>query len=319
MPLPLTPVGTDAVPRLPHGRTAMRLSWRFLPPGVRALVDSHLGGPVVDAVSQDAGFTPGFASVLTSASGERVFVKAASRVAQADFASAYAEEARKLRILDGTVPTPQLEWVHDDDGWVVLGFEAVDAHAPRRPWRPAELDRALDLAETIAESTRDVPEGLGLRPVAEDLPELVTGWDAVPDEWPHRDEAKALARAIAALPDQQFAHCDLRDDNILLVADGRTLACDWNWPVIGPRWLDLVDLLVSAHGDGLGVDALLATRELTKDVEPEQIDAWLAGFCGFMLARRTRPAPPTSPHLRTLTDWHAEAAWAWLAERRGWE
>ena len=318
MPLPFSPVGVSALPDLPHGRTAMRLPWKFLPSHVRALVESHLGGPVVDAVSQDAGFTPGFASVLTSASGERLFVKAASRVAQADFAAAYLEEARKLRILDGTIPAPRLEWVHDADGWVVLGFEAVEGRAPRRPWRPAELDRALDLAEAIAEATREVPGSLGLRPVVEDLPELVTGWDGVPEDWPHRDDARALATMVATLPDQQFAHCDLRDDNILLAADGRTLACDWNWPVLGPRWLDLVNLLVFGHGDGLDVEPFLARRTLTSDVEPEQIDAWLAGFCGFMLARRTRPAPPTSPHLRTLTDWQAEAAWSWLAQRRGW-
>jgi hypothetical protein len=318
MSLPLMPVGTAAVPRLPHGRTAMRLSWRFLPREVRELVESHLGGPVVEAVSQDGGYTPGFASVLTSASGQRLFVKAASRVAQADFAASYAEEARKLQILDGTIPAPRLEWVHDDDGWVVLGFEAVDARAPRRPWRQAELDRALDLAEAIAESTQDLPDGLGLRPVAEDLPELVTGWDAVPDTWPHRDDARALAQQVAALPDQQFAHCDLRDDNILFAADGRILACDWNWPVVGPRWLDLVDLLVSARGDGLEVDALLSARDLTREVDPEHIDVWLAAFSGYMLARRTRPAPSTSPHLRALTDWQAEAAWSWLAQRRGW-
>ena len=296
----------------------MRLHWKFLPPQVRALVESHLGGEVVDALSQDSGFTPGFASVLTSASGERLFVKAASKVAQADFAASYAEEARKLQILDGLVPAPRLQWVHDDDGWVVLGFEAVEGRAPRRPWRPDELERALDLAEAIAEATHEVPESLSLMPVVEDLPELVTGWDVVPEDWPHHAEASALARAVAELPDRHFAHCDLRDDNILLATDGRTLACDWNWPVVGPRWLDLVDLLVSAHGDGLEVNAQLATRELTRDVEPDQIDAWLAGFCGFMLARRTRPAPPTSPHLRTLTDWHAEAAWSWLATRRGW-
>ena len=168
MPLPLMPVGTAAVPDLPHGRTAMRLSWKFLPREIRELVEAHLGGPVVEAVSQDAGFTPGFASVLTSASGERLFVKAASRVAQADFAASYAEEARKLQILDGTVPAPRLEWVHDDDGWVVLGLEAVDARTPQRPWRPDELDRTLDLAEAIARETRHVPDGLGLRPVADD-------------------------------------------------------------------------------------------------------------------------------------------------------
>jgi hypothetical protein len=285
---------------------------------VRALVESHLGGPVVEAVSQDAGYTPGFASLLTSASGERAFVKAASTVAQPDFAASYAEEARKLQIFDGRVPAPRLEWVHDEDGWLVLGFEAVDGRAPRRPWRPADLERALDLAEAIAEATTEVPESLDLRPVVEDLPELVTGWDGVPESWPHRAEARALARALMEMPDRHFAHCDLRDDNILLTTDGRALACDWNWPVLGPRWLDLVNLLVSAHGDGLDVEPHLAGRTLTRDLHPEQVDIWLAAFTGYMLARRTRPAPATSPHLRTLTDWQAEAAWSWLAQRRGW-
>jgi hypothetical protein len=157
MTLPSAPVGTSAVPSVPHGHTASRLGWRFLPPEVRSLVESRLGGEVVDAVSQDSGFTPGFASVLTTTGGARAFVKAASRAAQAPVAASYAEEARKLAILGDAIPAPRLEWVHEDDAWVVLGFEAVDARQPRRPWRPAELDRALDLAEAIVGATGEAP------------------------------------------------------------------------------------------------------------------------------------------------------------------
>ena len=319
MSLPVAPVGTAAVPDLPHGHTALRLTWKFLPPDVRALVESHLGGPVVEAVSQDSGFTPGFASVLTTAAGERAFVKAASKQAQTAFAAAYTEEARKLEILGDTIPTPRLEWFHEDDTWVVLGFEAVDARQPRRPWRPAELDRALDLAEAIADATRDVPASLELNSIVDDLPELVTGWDAAPEDWPHRAEAARLAKALPGLPgSDRFVHCDLRDDNILFATDGRALACDWNWPALGPAWLDLVVLLISAHGDGLEVDPLLAERDLTRGVDPEQIDVWLAAYCGFMLTSRIRPVPPSSPYLRAHANWCAEAAWSWLAQRRAW-
>ncbi|MFL6174770.1 MAG: hypothetical protein ACJ716_17910, partial [Marmoricola sp.] len=70
------PVGIDGVPSVPHGRTALRLEWKFLPPDVRALIEGRLGSKVVDAVSQTAGFTPGFASVVTGESGTSVFVKA---------------------------------------------------------------------------------------------------------------------------------------------------------------------------------------------------------------------------------------------------
>jgi aminoglycoside phosphotransferase (APT) family kinase protein len=319
MTLAFVPVGTAAVPAVPHGHNSVRLGWRFLPAEVRALVEERLGGPVVDAVSQDGGFTPGFASVLTAASGERAFVKAASRAAQPEIAASYSEEARKLAILGDAIPAPRLDWVHHDDAWVILGFEAVEARRPRRPWLPDELDRALDLAETIVAATADVPAELGLEPLVEDVPGLVTGWSQVPDDWPHRDEAAELAARMATLSAEgRFVHCDLRDDNILFAADGRTLACDWNWPALGPVWQDTVDLLICAHGDGLDVEPLLETRTLTRDADPDDIDAWIAAICGFMLSARGRPAPTSSPHLRTHSDWYAEAAWSWLAQRRGW-
>jgi hypothetical protein len=319
MPSLVAPVGPDCVPGVPHGHTALRLGWKFLPREVRALVEDRLGGSVVDATSQDSGFTPGFASVLTTESGDRAFVKAASKAAQSEIAASYAEEARKHALLGGGIPAPRLDWVHEDEAWVVLGFEAVRSRQPRRPWRPAELDRALDLAEAIVAATRTVPPELGLVPLVEDLPRLVTGWDGVPDEWPHRGEAAALAASMTTLPDaDHFQHCDLRDDNVLLNDDGRALACDWNWPALGPVWQDTVDLLISAHGDGLDVAPVLARRELVAQADPDHVDAWLAAICGFMLSARARPAPASSPHVRTHSDWYAEAAWSWLAQRRGW-
>lgn len=319
MPPSPVPVGTAAVPGVPHGKTASRLDWRFLPKEVRALVEDELGAPVVDARSQNAGFTPGFASVLTGANGARSFVKAASRAAQADIASAYAEEARKLALLPDDIPAPTLEWFSKDETWVVLGFEAVPARPPRRPWRTTDLARALDLAERIAETTSSIPAGLDLQPLYVDLPPLLTGWNDAPAGWPHRAEAAELAASLPDRPDSlHFVHADLRDDNVLLTSDGRALACDWNWPALGPVWQDTVDLLVCAHGDGVDVEPLVASRALTRDADPEHLDAWLAAFCGFMLSARRRPSPMNSPHLQTHSTWYAEAAWSWLARRRKW-
>ncbi len=312
------PVGPAGVPGVPHGDTALRLEWKFLPREVRALVEDELGSPVVKAESRTSGFTPGFASILTGADGSRVFVKAASKVAQAEIASSYAEEIRKLVLLGDAIPSPALQWFSKDEAWVLLGFEAVTAKQPRRPWRLPELDRALDLAEQIASSTTSVPAGLDLQPLVVDLPDLVSGWDNVDPSWPHHGEAAELASRLADVPGGAFVHADLRDDNILFAADGRTLACDWNWPALGAVWQDTMDLLISAYGDGLDVEPVLAARELTRDADPDDLDAWLAGVCGFMLTACQRPVPPTSPYLRTHQRWTAEAAWSWLAHRRGW-
>lgn len=305
---------------LPHGRTANRLTWPFLPPDLRAAIEARLGGAVVDAVSQDAGFTPGFASIL-STDTTSVFLKAASRKAQRPIAAAYAVEARTRHVLGDRVPAPRLLWTLDDpaqDGWVVSCFERYDGAMPTRPWERDALDQALDLAERIA--TADMPAELALAPLVAEMPELASSWATVAAIFPerdHLDEAGALARAFGSIPAPALQHGDLRSDNVLIGGSG-AVACDWNWPALGPAWLDTVDLLISAHGDGLDADALLAARPLTRAVDPDAIDSWLAAYCGVMTVAATRPGRSSSPYLPRHAQWCAEASWRWLAARRGW-
>lgn len=301
---------------IPHGRTARRLEWQHLPPGIRGYVEGRLGSPVVRAESQGAGFTPGFASRLTGEGGERLFVKAASKKAQRPFAEAYAEEARKLATLPPEVPATTILWTHEDESWVVLGFEDVAGHAPARPWKGQELRACLTALELVAA----VPPPPGLEPVHEELPSLVTGWQHVwktrPD-WPHLSDAASLAGALPSLGGGALLHCDARDDNFLITPGG-ALLCDWNWPVTGPAWFDALALLVSVHGDGEDAELALSSSLLTRMVPAEHLDIGLAALTGFMLEASDRPVPPTSPYLRAHQAWYAEAAWSWLAARRGW-
>src|SRR3954447_20375293 len=94
-----SPQPPSRLPSLPHGATTRRLDWPLLPPAVLRLVEERFGTPVVASTSGGSGFPPGCASVLTGANGRRMFLKAASKVAQKPFATAYAEEVRKLRSL----------------------------------------------------------------------------------------------------------------------------------------------------------------------------------------------------------------------------
>lgn len=319
----MRPPRLDEVMRVPHGRTARRLEWQHLHPDVRDVVERRLGGPVVESVSHLSGFTPGFASSLTAADGTCLFVKAASKVAQRQIAVSYAEESRKLGLLPHEkLPAPRLLWTHEDDGWVVLGFECVDGRPPGRPWDDDELDACLDTLTSVADVMTSPDPGLHLVPLHEDMPTLLTGWRKVAQydpDWPHLEELDDLAASFEDLPDaEHFVHADARDDNFLLTADGRALLCDWNWPGLGPAWLDVVSLLVSAHGDGVDADAVLAKHPLTSGVPDDHVDAWLAALCGFMVESDYRPVPPSSPHLGTHRRWWAAATWEWLADRRGW-
>jgi hypothetical protein len=307
--------------RAPRGRTAQRLEWHFLPPHVRELIEGRCGSPVVDAASQGSGFTPGFASVLTCADGSRHFVKAAAAKGQRMFAHSYREEARKLASLPSSVPAPRLLWSYDED-WVVLGLEYVEAANPQRPWPADELDACLDALEETADLLTPPPPGLDEERIVDDFAAMPGHWGHLRETrpgLPHLDEAAELARGFLDVCDgSTLVHTDVRDDNVLIRGDGKALFCDWNWPAVGAAWIDTVFLMIGPRGDGTDVDALLASRRLTRDVPAEHVDMTLAMLVGYFLKTADDPVPAASPYLRTAQRWQGEVVWDWLCERRGW-
>jgi hypothetical protein len=285
----------------------------------------------VAARSQGGGFTPGFASVLTCADGTRHFVKAASTKAQRVFADSYREEARKLRGLPDGLPLARLHWSVDDE-WVLLGLEYADGQGPQRPWRDDQLSRALDALADVAKRLTPAPDSLELATFAEEFADFATAWDPVLEagSWARGPtlagatrermaEAADLARGFASVTaGDTVVHTDVRDDNLVLGSDGRVWICDWNWPVRGAAWLDTVFLLLQARGDGRDADRILTERPLTRDVPSGDVDVVIALLTGYFLRQRDEPVPPSSPYLRQHQAWCAEAAWGWLADRRGW-
>ena len=317
------PVTSDVGPHpIPHGRTARRVEWAHLPPRVRAAVEARLGSPVASAVSRTSGFTPGFASVLTGEDGGRAFVKAASTKAQRMFAEAYREESRKLAALPEQAPAAGLLWTLDVDDWFVLGLEHVESRQPRRPWRQADLDASLDALELVVDLLTPPPSDLSLDDLAEEFAAFPGCWDHLrstrPDLGRLEDAAALAGRYREVVTGPSLVHTDVRDDNILIRPDGTAVLCDWNFPCVGAPWVDTLLLLVGPRGDGLDVEAVLATRRLTRDVPADSIDVVLALVTGYFLRQAEEPVPPTSPHLRDHQRWQGEVCWDWLSERRGW-
>lgn len=304
---------------IPHGNTARRLDWPHLPPMVRTLIEKRLGSAVVTATSQDAGFTPGFASVLTCADGSRHFVKAASTKAQKQFADSYRIEARRLRTLPPNAPAPRLRWVHDADDWVVLGIEYVAGRAPSRPWTAEDLAVCSQMIADCASVLTPAP-GLGLATAAEEFESWPGLWADLGDVDRAAEWADLAARHAEVMAGDTLVHCDVRDDNILIVdagpRAGSAVICDWNWPVLGAAWLDSLFLLIGPRGDGLDVEAHIAGHPLLSAVDPGHIDVVLALLLGFFETSARLPRPSSSPYLRQAQAWQADVILDWLTERR---
>lgn len=302
---------------IPHGRTARRLDWAHLPPLVRREVERRIGTTVVHSISQDGGFTPGFASILLGEDGTRHFVKAASVKAQRAFAEAYRIETRRLRSLPPDAPAPRLLWTTELEDWLLLETEYVDGRAPARPWTAEDLAAASDMLLAAVDVLTPAP-GIGLARAVDEWAEWPALWDAI--TLPYADQCRELASRYAEVVDgDTLVHADVRDDNLLIRRDGTVALCDWNWPVMGAPWLDSLFLLIGPRGDGLDVDAHIAAHPLLSAVPADDTDVVLALVLGFFEHGAAQPVPPSSPYVRKAQTWQADVLWDWLAERRGWQ
>ena len=318
--------------RLAPPAAGQRLAWADAPAWLRHEVETRLGGPVVDAVTQPGGFSPGLAVRLRLADGRRAFVKAVGPDPNPDAAGIYRSEARTMAALPRSAPAPGLLWSLDRHGWVALAFEDVDGVHPALPWRPDELRRVLGMVADLAATLTPAPPGLP--PIAERLSDTLTGWRRLAaasaaghddlaglDPWAVRHLRRLAdleARWPAATEGRTLLHLDLRADNLLLTPT-RVVAVDWPYASVGAAWVDLALLLPSVTMQG-GPDPepTFAAHPVAAGADPEVVTATLAAFAGFLLAGARLPPPPGLPTLRAFQLGQGVVALEWLRLRTGW-
>ena len=304
-----------------------RLVWADLPDGVAHLVTDRLGEQVVASVSHDGGYSPGLASTLVTASGERVFVKAVGESMNAFAAELYRREVAVARLLDERVPAPAFQWSAaesiDGDDWVALAFDAADGPGPGDPWTADGIAAAVDLADRIGDL--DAPAGLPAfadeqlqhwHEVAAD-PELTAGIAAL-DPWAGErvHQLAALADGWAeAVAGTALVHGDLRADNMVTVA-GAAAAVDWPSAVSGAPWVDLVCMMPSMVLEGAGdAEELLALSRHAATADADAVNVVLAAIAGYFLYSALQPPPPGIPHVRSFQREQGLVCTRWLRRR----
>jgi len=301
--------------------TGVRIGWSDLPSHVRREVEAVLGGPVVDAVSQAGGFSPGSADRVCTAGGRRAFVKAISAAANPRSPELHRQEARVAAALPSTAPTPTLLGSYDDGEWVALVYEDIEGRHPVTPWLPDEPRRVQAALTELASVLTPSP----LPTAAEALADDFAGWRRIAAEPPtdldpwvaeHLHDLVALAdRGLSALVGDALVHTDIRADNILLGADGRVTVVDWPWACRGPAWLDQLLLLVNVRlYGGHDTPALLDRYAAGAGVCRADLTAALAGLAGYFTDGARRPAPPGLPTLRAFQRAQSDAVLSWLRD-----
>lgn len=314
---------TDQLP-IPVGDTAQRPTWQQLPEVVHDWLTDHLGAAVTAASSRRSGYTAGFASRLWLSDHRRVFAKIANCEHQW-MVDAYQQEAVKNRLLPAAVPAPRViadfRAVLCDRTWHAVIFEDVDGRPPHRPWTPSDAVSAIHATETAAMALTPAPDGHAWLPLSTELGAMDGTKRAVIKQfWPgHVGEMSELAEALAHSCDgNTLVHADLRDDNMIIGDTGEAWICDWNFPVLGKPWIDLVTLLISMYGDGLDTDTVLTESPCSRDAPADEIDSLLADLALYYRIAADSPYVDNSPHLRAHQGWYADVTAAWLAARRQW-
>jgi len=308
--------------------TPSRARWDDLPVELREAVAGVLGSPVVTAVSQVAGFSPGSADRVVAADGRRAFVKTADRRRSPDTADLHRRELAVAEALPASVRAPALlgSWVTDD--WVALVLDDVEGRHPGEARDGSDVEAVLDAFATLPVARGSISVE-GLPEAADELGGEAAGWDrleadgaldALPDEV-RRDLPElraAAARAAEAAAGDHLLHLDGRADNVLVDAGGAAWLVDWPWAAVGARWIDgalyLLDVLV--RGERVDVEAVLRSHPLLADVPADDVDAVLAAVAGSFFDKARRPAPEGMPTLRAFQHHEGVAAAGWWADRR---
>lgn len=298
-----------------HG-SGGRMPWGDVPTSVRAAVDDLLGSPVVDAVSQPAGFSPGSADRVTTADGTRAFVKSASTAVNAQAVELHRREGAIAGAMPAGMPVPAVRGVVDPGDWIAVVFDDVEGRHPHTPWQPAELGAVLDaLARLSAEPAP--PEFAAMLESASDaLADNLRGWQRIaadparlpalaPDdrEWvaARLDRLAAdAATAIGEVGGDRLVHLDVRADNLLVRPDGSVVLVDWPWAALGAGWLDALVLLVNVrlYDPAADVESLLREHPVFAELDGAVANRVLAGLTGYFLEASAGPEVAEIPNLR---------------------
>ena len=94
----------------------------------------------------------------------------------------------------------------------------------------------------------------------------------------------------------ELLHFDLRFDNILVAPAGRVWFLDWGRACTGPRWVDLVCLLLESNLGRINPETAFLAQPRGKCADPDAVDAFLVALASNWRHSADRSPPLHAPH-----------------------
>ncbi|MDP9442897.1 MAG: aminoglycoside phosphotransferase family protein [Actinomycetota bacterium] len=277
-----------------------------------------LGSPVVEAVGQQAGMSPGCAARVRVRSGRRAFVKAVGAELNADSVALFRHEADVLTRLPRAPRRPALIAAYDEQGWAALVLEDVDGRHPNLA-NPVEAELVWHTVERQCRELTPPPDGLQPGTVGDTLTRWLRRWTAVVEEPPPYvpdgivRRFDPLSGRVATLPERvgesTLCHFDIRDDNLLIRPDGGVVVVDWGMTRLGPAWTDLFGSALE-WVDTVEFDRRMGAAAERFDASEDTVTDLLLLFAGAQSWRGEQDPPPGLPTLPAFCRREAVRMWS---------
>ena len=284
----------------------VRAPYASMPAVVRDWVDDVLGSPVVEAVDQVGGMSPGCATRLRTADGTRAFVKAVGTDLNPDTPTLFRREITALTLIGSDPLWAGLLGSYDDGDLVAVLLEDVEGRHPDLA-DDATMERLLLATDELGAvlrsrvDTTDIQHlvgGVMMEAGLTDLQATFRNWlgafdvlSELPDvpvpAWV-RDGALVWQQGMAALaeePSDTLVHWDVRVDNLIQRPTGEIVFLDWGAAGVGRAWLDPL-LARLERVDRPWFDRSLAGSPALAALGDDAVTTWLVGL-GTNLAVRS--------------------------------